>query len=195
MIHTHPCFLNKLYTVETGQGDLYLAKSRNTNNLQLVKPEDALVAKTRNDKNILLIPKRTDRKIKTKEPAIKKKSSYVPEPTNKVECLGKNCYLKTAYLACPQRVYGHHSWICAPEVSRYDIRILSPDPAPHVRVCPVKTRQGDTFVARTRGTRHPAGATWAGPPGTCSKMTCQCSEPTACYVQENKSVDIHYFQS
>ena len=96
MIHTHPCFLNKLYTVETGQGDLYLAKSRNTNNLQLVKPEDALVAKTRNDKNILLIPKRTDRKIKTKEPAIKKKSSYVPEPTitNKVECLGKNCYLK-----------------------------------------------------------------------------------------------------
>ena len=84
MIHTHPCFLNKLYTVETGQGDLYLAKSRNTNNLQLVKPEDALVAKTRNDKNILLIPKRTDRKIKTKEPAIKKKSSYVPEPTNKV---------------------------------------------------------------------------------------------------------------
>ena len=89
--YTHPCFLNKLYTVETGQGDLYLAKSRNTNNLQLVKPEDALVAKTRNDKNILLIPKRTDIRIKKKQPAIKKKSSYVPEPTttNKVECLGK----------------------------------------------------------------------------------------------------------
>ena len=80
-----------------------MAKSRNTNNLQLVKPEDALVAKTRNDKNILLIPKRTDRKIKTKEPAIKKKSSYVPEPTttNKVEYLRENCYLKAAYLVCP----------------------------------------------------------------------------------------------
>ena len=102
MIHTHPCFLNKLYTVETGQGDLYLAKSRNTNNLQLVKPEDALVAKTRNDKNILLIPKRTDNKIK--KPAIQKKSSYVPEPTNtnKVECLGENCYLKAAHLVCSQ---------------------------------------------------------------------------------------------
>ena len=95
--------------METGQGDLYLAKSRNVNNLQLVKPEDALVAKTRNDKNILLLPKRIDTKIITKEPVIKDKSYHVPEPTTSTkvhsltsECKGENCYIKAAYLACPQ---------------------------------------------------------------------------------------------
>ena len=81
-----------------------MAKSRNVNNLQLVKPEDALVAKTRNDKNILLIPKKIDTKIITKEPVIKDKSYHVPEPTTttKVQSKGENCYLKSAYLACPQ---------------------------------------------------------------------------------------------
>ena len=80
--------------METGQGDLYLAKSRNVNNLQLVKPEDALVAKTRNDKNILLIPKRIDTKIITKEPVIKDKSYHVAEPTTSIKVHCTQCRVK-----------------------------------------------------------------------------------------------------
>ena len=98
-----------------------MAKSRNVNNLQLVKPEDALVAKTRNDKNILLIPKRIDTKIITKEPVIKDKSYHVPEPTTSIKVHCTHCRVQGGKLLFK---------ICLPSLSSMSVW------TPQLDLCP-----------------------------------------------------------